>query len=74
VTLTLELDDLDAAAVNEAIAKRQRFRDESGCILPDTESNTAGVLIAEICRGWMEYRERSDRGEGEEWKRAGGER
>lgn len=60
-TITLELDDLDYAAVQEAIATRQLYR-----VLPDGEGNLAGRVVAEICRGWMEL---CDGDEGEEWKR-----
>ena len=67
--MTLELDELDAIAINEAIARRQRFRDESGCVLPDSESNRAGAVVAEICRGWLEFLEWTDKDEGESWKR-----
>lgn len=57
MTLTLELDENDARDVHRAIAARQsRFRYDAqpGAILPDGESNTAGKIIAEICRGWLE--------------------
>lgn len=52
--ITLLLDELDYAAVQAAMAKRQLFRADGKCILPDGTSNTAGALIAEVCRGWLE--------------------
>ncbi len=52
--ITLELDELDYGAIQEAFAMRQSFRDRAGCIMPDGDSNTAGALVAEICRGWLE--------------------
>jgi hypothetical protein len=52
--IVLELDGEDETAVNKAIAYRQTFRDCQGCIMPDSGSNLAGSLIAEICRGWLE--------------------
>ena len=55
--MELELDDDDYRAVQEAIARRQAWRDEAGAILPDGGSNTAGAYLAEICRGWLEMRE-----------------
>jgi len=54
-TMTLILDELDHRAVQRAIARRQTFRDEHGdCIAPLSDSNTAGAMLAEICRGWLE--------------------
>jgi len=55
--MTLQLDDDDDRAIQAAIAARQTVRDQQGCILPDGESDLAGALIAEICRGWLEMRE-----------------
>jgi hypothetical protein len=53
--MVLELDYLDFVAIQRAIARRQRWRDEEGgAIMPPTESNTAGAVLAEICRGWEE--------------------
>lgn len=56
--LTLELDELDYDAIQTALARRQIFgRHLPGCtqgIMPDGNSNRAGALVAEICRGWME--------------------
>jgi hypothetical protein len=52
----LILDEDDYNAVQSAMARRQSRRDESGGpILPPGESNTAGALVAEICRGWCEF-------------------
>ena len=47
--IELECDDLDYRAIQEAMAKRQAIR-----CMPDSGSNVAGAVIAEICRGWME--------------------
>ncbi len=53
--ITIELDDLDEAAVNYAIAFHQsRFRINGVHILPDGESDTRGAILAEICRGYLE--------------------
>jgi hypothetical protein len=54
--LTLSLDEDDARAVHEAIARyQQRSRwPEGGTLLPDGESDQAGAVLAEICRGWLE--------------------
>ncbi len=57
-TMTLQLDDGDYAAVQAAIARRQRCRaDDNSPLLPPTESCTAGANIAEICRGWLDDRD-----------------
>lgn len=48
-TLILDLDPDDLRAVEKAVTKRSQM------IVPDAESNLAGQLIAEICRGWMEF-------------------
>lgn len=56
--ILLSLDDLDYDAIQEAIARRQLFR-----VMPDGESNTAGAVLAEICRGWVEFTDMSK----EEW-------
>lgn len=56
--MLLELDEDDYRAVQAAIAHRQKmFRDIPGCergIMPEGDSNTAGAVLAEICRGWLE--------------------
>lgn len=54
-TVTLELDNDDYDAIQRAVAIRQTIR-----VLPDYESCLMGVLIAEICRGWMEYRDATE--------------
>ena len=61
--IVLELDDLDHEAITKAIAKRQSFR-----MWPMDEhyggpSNIAGLAVAEICRGWMEFIEIDERRE-----------
>lgn len=53
-TITLELDKLDAKAVNRAIARRQSMRVNGKSVMPDGGGNMAGRVIAEICRGWEE--------------------
>jgi hypothetical protein len=52
--LILDLDEDDFAALQEALTRRQLWRDQHGVILPDGESNLPGALLAEICRGWIE--------------------
>lgn len=52
--LILELDELDYASLQEAMARRQLVRGPLGIILPPNESNLPGALLAEICRGWLE--------------------
>lgn len=48
--MTVELDDLDYAAVQAAIAERQRWR-----VMPtESTSCTAGRALAEICRAFLE--------------------
>lgn len=48
--IVLSLDELDYDAIQKAIARRQLFR-----VMPDGTSNTAGAVLAEICRGWLEF-------------------
>lgn len=57
--MTLELDEEDYAAVQQAIAAYQTGTrwPEGGCVLPENESDLAGAVLAEICRGWLEMRE-----------------
>ena len=59
-TMTFTLDELDYDAVQRAIAKRQLFgRGLEGVtqtLLPEgVESDLTGAVIAEICRGWLEF-------------------
>jgi hypothetical protein len=52
---TFSLDADDERHVNQAIAYRQaHLRVEGECILPEGESDTAGAILAEICRDWLE--------------------
>lgn len=54
-TMVIQLDELDYAAVQRAIARRQRMGRMPDC--PDDDghvSDTAGLVVAEICRGWEE--------------------
>lgn len=61
--MTLNLDDLDYAAIQAAIAERQRWR-----VMPtESESCTAGRAIAEICRAFVE-RPVSTSDESDWWK------
>lgn len=60
-TVTLELDEDDYRAVMNATARRQSFRVDGQCALPDYESSLLGVLVAEVCRGWMEFIDLSKR-------------
>jgi hypothetical protein len=59
-TMTIILDELDYSAVQRCIARRMLFgRSMPGwdckcSLLPDGDSDIAGALIAEICRGWEE--------------------
>lgn len=55
--VNLELDDDDMRSVHEAIAKRQASRVNNESIMPDGESCVRGAIIAEICRGWIEFME-----------------
>jgi hypothetical protein len=48
--INLILDEDDARSVREAMEQRRAFI----CGIPDGNSNDAGAVIAEICRGWME--------------------
>jgi hypothetical protein len=49
--MQLELDELDYAAVQEAIARRQAYG-----VWPDHDgSNLAGLAVAEICRAYLDY-------------------
>lgn len=62
--ITLDVDDLDFAAIQRAITRRQRMYqalapgEGSYAILPDGEGSLAGRMIAEICRGWEELADR----------------
>lgn len=57
--IVLNLDEDDYNSIQEAIAKRQAYGrnlpDSNGQkIMPDGDSNIAGAVLAEICRGWIE--------------------
>lgn len=56
--LAMQVDELDAAAIHEAVAKRQAWRINNECILPEGNSDLRGACLAEICRDWLEYKER----------------
>ncbi len=47
--IVLVCDDLDYAAIQQSMARRQAYR-----VTPDSGSNVAGATVAEICRGWYE--------------------
>lgn len=53
-----ELDTLDEQAVNQAIAYHQTQRINGEHILPDSDGDRRGTILAEICRDWLEYKER----------------
>lgn len=50
--MTMTLDELDYAAVQQAISVYQRGR----CIPPEGSSDLAGAWVAEICRSWLDQR------------------
>ena len=58
--IILECDDLDAAAIHEAITGYQRRHNAAWgeTIVPEGTSSTAAAIVAEICRGWEEHQER----------------
>jgi len=52
---SVELDELDEAAINKAIAVHQRrIRVEGEHILPEGDSCVPGATLAEVCRNWLE--------------------
>lgn len=52
-TVELVVDELDYCSIQEAIAKRQTWMS-----MPDDDGgNAAGKVVAEICRGWLEFHE-----------------
>lgn len=51
-TIELKIDELDYRAIQSAFAERQRFAIPDAC---HDDANTAGRLVAEICRGWLEF-------------------
>lgn len=53
----LELDEMDWDTIQREFARRQSVRDDSGTLLPDTDSNLAGAMIAEAIRDLQEYRD-----------------
>lgn len=56
-TVTVVVDRQDFSAIQAAITRRQllgRYPGCTGTTLPDGDSDLAGAIIAEICRGWME--------------------
>ncbi len=53
-TITLEMDELDYAAVLSAIGMRIAFN-----VMPPSDSNETGAVVSEICRGWMQFIEKS---------------
>lgn len=54
--LSFAVDESDCGAIMEALARRQALR-----CMPDyedhelAESDLRGRLLAEICRGWLEF-------------------
>ena len=51
-TMSLEVDELDYQAIQEAITVRQQRPRE----MPDGGGNRAGRVIADICRAFVDYR------------------
>ncbi len=53
---TLELDADDERDINAAVAHWQMLMWQPGSLylLPDGTSCTAGAVLGEICRGWLE--------------------
>ncbi len=49
-TMNLTLDDTDYDAIQKAMAIRQAFR-----CMPDGTGDLPSQVIAEICRGWVEF-------------------
>ena len=47
--IEFECDDLDYAVIQRAMSIRMRG------VLPTHGSESAGALIAEICRGWLDH-------------------
>lgn len=59
--MVLNLDEDDYDAIQAAIARRQAWRHEDGGpVMPGGDSDTAGAVLAEICRRWVEMREAKD--------------
>lgn len=54
-TLTLNLDQADYDAICRAVMERQQFTTRDGNpVMPESESDTNGAALAEVCRGWLE--------------------
>jgi hypothetical protein len=64
--VTVELDERDYHAVQDALAQRQALGQTipalEGGFLPGGDSDRAGALLAEICREWMRFTEQEKRG------------
>jgi hypothetical protein len=63
-TIVLHLDPDDLRAVQEAMCRRVSppwINPDGKPLFPDSRSNDTGLVIAEICRGWMELLEASAR-------------
>jgi hypothetical protein len=56
--LTIDLDDDDQRSILEAMGRRQMQP------IPFGGSDLPGALIAEICRGWMEFMDLSAKKKG----------
>jgi len=55
--LELVLDQADYAAILAATARRSESRCEDGSIcIPEYGGNLIGALVAEVCRGWLDYK------------------
>ena len=56
--MTLHMDQSDYDMIVEAMGKREREMP-----MPTSTSNLAGKALAEICRGWLEYRRLDTQGD-----------
>lgn len=75
--ITVSVDQEDYDAITAAIAARQSWRVNGVPLLPDSDSERAGVILAEVCRGWLAkygpLKITDDDNEGEEWKGGNGQ-
>lgn len=59
--ILLEIDDLDYLSIQKAITTRQlNPRTKNGTMLPDGDGNLTGRIIADICRAFVDYRNKKD--------------
>jgi hypothetical protein len=55
LTIQMRVDGDDYEAIRRAIERRKELRVDGETILPDGEGDMDARLLAEICRGWMEF-------------------